>query len=170
MEGLLGGVGRAVPRQELLDAVDRMIGDAGQHGPQKRFGIEIVEFGGGRWQARSLQGLASMTALADIIMLEASRPAARHPSCEFLSGKHVELGANMGPKHGPSMPRTVCTMMFAVLGGRSSGGKGNQLNRAFGRGGGDRTRDRHKFAHTPVMERQGAPHISLKTNGRGERI
>ena len=43
---MLGGVGREVPGQEFLDAVDRMVGDAGQHVAEIRFGIETVEFGG----------------------------------------------------------------------------------------------------------------------------
>jgi hypothetical protein len=34
-----------VPGQELLDAVDRMVGDAGQHIAEIGFGIETVEFG-----------------------------------------------------------------------------------------------------------------------------
>src|SRR5712664_1854099 len=34
------------PGQEFLDAVDRMIGDAGQHVAEIRFGVETVEFGG----------------------------------------------------------------------------------------------------------------------------
>ena len=33
-------------RQEFLDAVDRMIGDAGQHVEEIDFGVETVEFGG----------------------------------------------------------------------------------------------------------------------------
>ena len=36
---------REVPGQEFLDAVDGMIGDAGQHVSEIRFGIETVEFG-----------------------------------------------------------------------------------------------------------------------------
>ena len=37
---------REIPGQELLDAIDRVIGDAGQHVSEIRFGIETVEFGG----------------------------------------------------------------------------------------------------------------------------
>ena len=34
-----------VPRQQLLDAVDRMLGDAPKHVAQVRFGIEPIELG-----------------------------------------------------------------------------------------------------------------------------
>ena len=35
-----------VPGQELLDTVDRMVSDAGQHAAQVELWIETVEFGG----------------------------------------------------------------------------------------------------------------------------
>ena len=50
--GFSGGVDgrgrfrRAVPGQELLDAVDGMIGDAGQYVSEIHCGVEAVEFGG----------------------------------------------------------------------------------------------------------------------------
>jgi hypothetical protein len=43
--GCHGEFRREVPGQEFLDAVDRMIGDAGQHVSEIGFGIETVEFG-----------------------------------------------------------------------------------------------------------------------------
>src|SRR5271155_2033793 len=46
MKGLLDRNSREIPWQEILDAVDRMIGDAGQHISEIRFGIETVELGG----------------------------------------------------------------------------------------------------------------------------
>lgn len=48
LSGAGGGLGtfrRDVPRQEFVDAVDRMIGDAGQHIAEIGFGVEVVEFG-----------------------------------------------------------------------------------------------------------------------------
>ena len=41
----LGAFLREVPRQEFVDAVDRVVGDAGQHVAEIGFGIENVEFG-----------------------------------------------------------------------------------------------------------------------------
>jgi hypothetical protein len=39
-------LGSVVPRQQFIDAVDRMIGDAREHEAQIRFWVEAIEFGG----------------------------------------------------------------------------------------------------------------------------
>ena len=46
VEELLGGGGHEVPGQEFFDAVDWMIGDAGQHVAEVGFGIKSVQVRG----------------------------------------------------------------------------------------------------------------------------
>jgi hypothetical protein len=44
LSGHFGRGGIEIPRQQFVDAVDGMVGDAGQHLAQIGFGIETVEF------------------------------------------------------------------------------------------------------------------------------
>ncbi len=43
LSGHFGRCGMEIPRQQFVDAVDGMVGDAGQHFMQIGFGIETVE-------------------------------------------------------------------------------------------------------------------------------
>lgn len=41
-----GNLRGAVPRQEVVDSVDRMIGDVGEHMAQPGFGLDTTQLGG----------------------------------------------------------------------------------------------------------------------------
>jgi hypothetical protein len=68
---------REVPGQELLDAVDRMVGDAGQHVSEIRFGVEAVDFGRANQAVDRGGALAASIGAGEQVVLAAQSDAAQ---------------------------------------------------------------------------------------------
>ena len=70
-----GDLRGAVPGQEGVNPVDRMVGDVGQHMAQPGFGVDTIELGGADQRVNHAGALAATVAAGVQIAAAAGSPA-----------------------------------------------------------------------------------------------
>jgi len=87
LSGHFGMCGIDIPRQQVFDPVDGMVGDAGHHFPQIGFGIQTVEFGRADQAVNDSSSFSARARSCEQIVL----PSQGHSAQRALRGVVIDL-------------------------------------------------------------------------------